>query len=67
MNKEEQNLNNAENPKLGISDVMNSSLRQLVKSILDDCKLDVDAIEESDPEFVGYIADEILKWHNEHK
>lgn len=67
MNKEEQNLNNVENPKLGISDVMNSSLRQLVKSILDDCKLDVDAIEESDPEFVGYIADEILKWHNEHK
>ena len=67
MNKEEQNLNNVENPKLGISDVMNSSLRQLVKSILDDCKLDVDVIEESDPEFVGYIADEILKWHNEHK
>jgi len=32
-------------------------LRQLVKSILDDCKLDADAIEESDPEFIGYIAD----------
>jgi hypothetical protein len=67
MNNEEQNLNEPQNSALNISDVMNSSLRQLVKSILDDCKLDVDAIEESDPEFVGYIADEILKWHNEHK
>jgi hypothetical protein len=46
---------------------MNSSLIQLVKTILDDSKLDVDAIEESDPEFIGYIADKILKWHNEHK
>ena len=26
MNKEEQNLNNTENPKLGISDVINSNL-----------------------------------------
>lgn len=67
MNNEEQNLNEPQNSALNISDVMNSSLRQLVKSILDDCKLDVYAIEESDPEFVGYIADEILKWHNEHK
>ena len=67
MKNEEQNLNEPQNSALNISDVMNSSLRQLVKSILDDCKLDVDAIEESDPEFVGYIADEILKWHNEHK
>jgi hypothetical protein len=67
MKNEEQNLNEPQDSALNISDVMNSSLRQLVKSILDDCKLDVDAIEESDPEFIGYIADEILKWHNEHK
>ena len=64
--KTQQELNEVQE-NLNISDVMNSSLRQLVKSILDDCKLDVDAIEESDPEFIGYIADEILKWHNEHK
>lgn len=67
MNNEEQNLNEPQNSALNISNAMNSSLRQLVKSILGDCKLDVDAIEESDPEFVGYIADEILKWHNVHK
>jgi hypothetical protein len=67
MKNEEQNLNELQESALNISDVMNSSLRQLVKSILDDCKLDVDAIEESDPEFIGYIADEILKWHNEYK
>jgi hypothetical protein len=67
MKNEEQNLNEPQDSALNISDVMNSSLRQLVKSILDDCKLDVDAIEDSDPEFIGYIADEILKWHNEHK
>lgn len=64
--KTQQQLNEAQE-NLNISDVTNSSLRKLVKSILDYCKLDVDAIEESDPEFIGYISDEILKCHNEHK
>ena len=45
----------------------NSSLIELVKTILDDSKLDVDAIEESDPEFIDYIAEKILNWHNKHK
>jgi ribosome recycling factor len=30
MNKEEKNLNNAENPKLGISDVMHSDYQQKI-------------------------------------
>lgn len=55
------------NENLNISDVMNSSLKQLVRSILSDCKFDVDEVEEADPEFVGYIADKILQWHNENK
>lgn len=36
-----------------------SSLEKLVKQILDAAKLDVDAIEESDPDFIPYIADMI--------
>jgi hypothetical protein len=44
-----------------------NSLTQLVRNILDDCKLDVDAIEECDPDFIGYISDRILQWHNENK
>jgi len=36
-----------------------SPLRQLAKQILDAVKLDVDAIEESDPDFIPYIADMI--------
>jgi hypothetical protein len=40
-----------------------SSLRQLVKSILDDCKLDSNSIEESDSEFIDQLGDGILQWH----
>lgn len=43
------------------------SLRRLVKNILTDSKLDVDSIEEGDPEFIDYIADMILRWHNANK
>ena len=32
MNKKEQNLNNAENPKLGISDVSSSAVRYTKKT-----------------------------------
>lgn len=39
-----------------------AALTQLVKQILDAAKLDVDAIEESDPEFIPYIADMIKNW-----
>ncbi len=45
----------------------NNDLNKLIREILDDCKLDVDAIEESDPEFIGYISDKILKWHKNNK
>jgi len=44
-----------------------SSSRELIGIILDICKLDMDAIEESDPDLVPYISDQILKWHNENK
>jgi len=40
------------------------SLIELAKQILDASKLDVDAIEESDPEFIPYIADMIKSWHD---
>ena len=60
-NEEEQNL------LLNTSDNMNNSLKQLVRMILSDCKLDPDEVEESDPEFINYISNEILKWHNENK
>jgi hypothetical protein len=43
---------------------MDANLIQLVERILSDCKLDVDLIKESDPEFIEYIAQEILEWHN---
>jgi hypothetical protein len=43
---------------------INKDLIKLVERILSDCKLDVDKIKESDPEFVEYIAREILEWHN---
>jgi hypothetical protein len=38
------------------------SLNELVRQILDAAKLDVDAIEESDPDFIPYIADMIQSW-----
>jgi len=44
-----------------------TSLEQLVKRILESCRLDVEAIEKSDPEFIGYISDQISRWHNENK
>jgi len=34
--------------------------RELVEQIIDDCKLDVDSIEEADPEFIPYIRDKVL-------
>jgi len=37
-------------------------VEKLVERILDACKLDVDAIKESDPEFIGYIGDMIQEW-----
>ena len=40
----------------------NDSLNELAKRILDAAKLDVDAIEESDPDFIPYIADMIQSW-----
>jgi len=40
------------------------SLTELVKNILNAAKLDVDAIEESDPEFISYIANMIKMWHD---
>jgi hypothetical protein len=40
------------------------SLTELVKDILNAAKLDVDAIEESDPEFISYIANMIKMWHD---
>jgi len=43
------------------------SLNQLVRSILSDCKMDVDEVEESDPEFISYIADKIKEWHENNK
>ena len=43
---------------------MDANLIKLVETILDDCKLDVDAIKESDPEFIEYIAQKIFEWHN---
>ena len=43
------------------------SLNQLVKEILDAAKLDVDAIEESDPDFIPYIADMIQMWHDKNR
>ncbi len=42
-----------------------NSLEKLVESILDDCKLDVNDIKESDPEFIGHLSEQILKWHND--
>jgi len=41
---------------------VDKSLIQLSKEILDAAKLDVDAIEESDPDFIPYIADMIQSW-----
>ncbi len=38
------------------------SLKELVERILDAAKLDVDAIKESDPDFIGYIGNMIKKW-----
>lgn len=55
------------NLPLNTSDTMNNSLKQLVRTILSDCKLDPDEVEESDPEFKNFISNEILKWHNENK
>ena len=44
---------------------MDKSLEELVRRILDAAKLDVDAIEESDPEFIPYVGDMIQMWANE--
>jgi hypothetical protein len=46
---------------------VDKSLIQLSKEILDAAKLDVDAIEESDPDFIPYIADMIQKWCNQNR
>lgn len=45
MNKEEQNLNNAENPKLGISDVSGSAVRY-TKKLDQDWDDDIYTVEE---------------------
>jgi hypothetical protein len=42
-------------------------VENLVERILDACKLDVDAIKESDPEFIGYIGDMIQEWTESHE
>ena len=42
---------------------LNDSLEELVKNILNDCKLSVDAIQGDDPDFIGYLSDMIFKWH----
>jgi hypothetical protein len=46
---------------------VDKSLIQLSKEILDAAKLDVDAIEESDPEFISHIANMIEMWHNQNR
>lgn len=38
-------------------------LNQLVRNILDACKMDSDEVEEADPDFIPYIADMIYEWH----
>lgn len=38
------------------------SLTNLVRNILDACKLDVDEIEYEDPDFIPYISNMILEW-----
>jgi len=38
-------------------------IESLVERVLDACKLDVDGIKESDPEFIGYIGDMIQEWY----
>lgn len=43
------------------------SVIQLAKQILDAAKLDVDSIEESDPDFIPYIADMIQTWYNQNR
>jgi len=39
------------------------SLTELVKNVLDACKMDIDEVEESDPDFIPYITDMIRVWH----
>lgn len=46
-------------------DSIKDSSIKLAREILDAAKLDVDGIEESDPDFIPYISDMILKWYNE--
>lgn len=43
------------------------SVIKLAKQILDAAKLDVDSIEESDPDFIPYIADMIQTWYNQNR
>jgi len=43
------------------------SLTILVEHILDACKMDSDEVEESDPDFIPYIADMIKVWHENNK
>ena len=38
------------------------SLTKLVENILDACKMDIDEVEESDPDFIPYIANMIRVW-----
>lgn len=49
----------------GKKDSIKDSSIKLAREILDAAKLDVDGIEESDPDFIPYISDMILKWYNE--
>jgi hypothetical protein len=46
---------------------MDNSLRELVRNILSDCKIDVDVVEKEDPEFIEYLGNQILDWHNNNK
>ena len=48
-------------------DSIKDSSIKLAKQILDAAKLDVDDIQENDPDFIPYISDMILKWYNENK
>lgn len=48
--------------KFNESSSNDESLKKLVRQILDACKIDVDLVEESDPEFIGYISSMIKDW-----
>jgi hypothetical protein len=44
--------------------LVSKPVEKLVEEILDACKLDVDSIKESDPEFIEYIGNMIKEWSN---